>query len=169
MSFNGASKARGPTGSSIAQGAPLVGLGSNPAVEDHLLGHEDRRRHRDRRRRRHRRRTAAAPPHCWGPSCASSCGGLFLRYVEVAFWAAFACFLDSCAHLWCVGRVRWMPLVMGSVSDAFVSVCALRFACDCDFACCSMSASGARCGSGMMMMLKMWGLKASNPLHQPLG
>ena len=73
--------ARVPTSPSIAQGASLVDLGSNPAVEDHLLGHGDRRRHRDRRRRRHGRRTAAAPPHCWG----ASCQGLLLRYVEVNF------------------------------------------------------------------------------------
>ena len=62
---------RFPTCPSISSGAPLEGLGSNPGVEDHLLGHGDHRRHRDRRHRdRRHRRTAAAPPHCWGASCA---------------------------------------------------------------------------------------------------
>lgn len=48
-----------PTRPSIAQGAPLAGLGSNPAVEDHPVGQGEHRRHRDRRDRRHCRRTAA--------------------------------------------------------------------------------------------------------------
>ena len=42
------STAAGPTGPSIAQGAPLVGLGSTPAVEDLPLGHLGWCGHRDR-------------------------------------------------------------------------------------------------------------------------
>ena len=42
------STAAGPTGPSIAQGAPLVGLGSTPAVEDLPLRHLGWCGHRDR-------------------------------------------------------------------------------------------------------------------------
>ena len=88
----------------------------------------------------HRRRTAAL--------LGAACGSFFCATVEVDFWSAFACFLAACAHVGCVGRVRWISRVVAWVSDACMSVCAFRFSCDCDFARCRMSASGARCRFG---------------------
>ena len=125
---------RFPTCPSISSGAPLEGLGSNPGVEDHLLGHGDHRRHRDRRHRR----TAAARPHCWGASYAVP----FVSLCEVAFWAAFAYFLDSCAHFCCVGRVQCVLRAVNSVACVLACVCALRFSIECEFALGGMDASG---------------------------
>ena len=47
---------------SLRAAAPLVGPGSNPAVEDLPPGPGDRRRHQYRRHRRHRRHTTALQP-----------------------------------------------------------------------------------------------------------
>ena len=160
-----------PTCPSISSGAPLEGLGSNPGVEDHLLGHGDHRRHRDRRHRdRRHRRTAAAPPHCWGASCAVPCFSL----CEVAFWAAFAYFLDSCAHFCCVGRVQCVLRAVNSVAGVLACVCALRFSIECEFALGGMDASGVfrsgvmyctRTGPGGQEGVYIWGILALELIH----
>jgi hypothetical protein len=74
---------RFPTCPSISSGAPLEGLGSNPGVEDHLLGHGDHRRHRDRRHRR----TAGAPPLHRRTAGGPRVRCLFFRYVS---WTRFS-------------------------------------------------------------------------------
>ena len=81
---------------------------------------------------------AAAPPRCRRPR-----SGLFVcAHAQVAFRAAFACFLDSDARVWCVGRVLWMARAVGSVVGVFACVSVDRFWVDGDFMLCRMHASG---------------------------
>ena len=71
------------------------------------------------------------------------CGvGLFFSLCEVAFWAAFAYFFDSCAHFCCVGRVQCVLRAVNSVAGVLACVCALRFSIECEFALGGMDASG---------------------------
>ena len=121
----------------------------------------------------HCRRTAAAPPHCWGASCAVPC---FLL-CEVAFWAAFAYFLDSCAHFCCVGRVQCVLRAVNSVACVLACVCALRFSIECEFALGGMDASGvfrsgvmysitrSRTGPGGQEGVYIWGILALELIH----
>ena len=67
---------------------------------------------------------------------------LFFSLCEVAFWAAFAYFLDSCAHFCCVGRVQCVLRAVNSVACVLACVCALRFSIECEFALGGMDASG---------------------------
>ena len=81
---------------------------------------------------------AAAPPRCRRPR-----SGLFVcAHAQVAFRAAFACFLDSDARVWCVGRVLWMERAVGSVAGVFACVSLDRFWVDGDFMLCRVHASG---------------------------
>ena len=45
-------------------------------------------------------------------------------------------------HLWCIGRVLWMPQAMGSVTDVFACVGPDRVSVECDFALGGVHASG---------------------------
>ena len=89
---------RFPTRPSISSGAPLEGLGSNPGVEDHLLGHGNHRRHRDRRHRR----TAGAPPLHRRTAGGPRVRCLFFRYVRSLFGQRLLIFLTRVLIL-----LRW--------------------------------------------------------------